>query len=61
MPALTKQMNADFSGVMQAEEVAKAIVNGIENEQYFILPGFTNNLLNVFNNHFWLQAAWMGS
>ncbi len=50
LPAITKQMNADFSGVMQAEEVAKAIVNGIENDQYFILPGFTNNILNGLNN-----------
>ncbi len=50
LPALTRQMNADFSSVMEAEEVAQAIVKGIENDKYFILPGFTNNILNGLNN-----------
>ncbi len=52
LPAVTRQLNADFGGVMSAEEVAKAMVNGIQKENYFIIPGFSNNLLNVANNLF---------
>lgn len=52
LPPVTQQMNADFGGVMESEEVAKAIVSGIENEKYFIIPGLTNNILNFLNNLF---------
>ncbi len=52
LPAVTRQMNADFGTVMDADEVAREIVNGIKNENYFIIPGFSNKVLNVINNLF---------
>ena len=52
LPPVTRQLNADFGGIMSAEEVAKAIVNGIQQEKYFVIPGFMNNLLNLANNLF---------
>jgi 3-dehydrosphinganine reductase len=52
LPPVTVQMNADFGGMMTADEVAKAIINGIMKEKYFIIPGFSNKLLNFANNLF---------
>ena len=52
LPPVTVQMNSDFGGVMDPDDVAKEIVSGIENEKYFIVPGFSNKILNVLNDLF---------
>lgn len=52
LPPVTVQMNSDFGGVMDPDDVAKEIVSGIENEKYFIVPGFSNKILNVLNDMF---------